>query len=90
MQHYFKLIGQPVYFGYNNGRTIRIDYNASKGLYATSLFSRSHSDDYQLFSAGSPNYEPIGAEHFSQILTEVNDAIQAEVQTQLSLSIIKS
>lgn len=90
MQHYFKLIGQPVYFGYNNGRTIRIDYNASKGVYATTLFSRSHSDDYQLFAAGSPNYEPIGAERFSQILQMTNDIIQTEIELQLSLSIIKS
>ena len=66
-----------------------IYYNPSKGDYSTNIFSRNHSDDYQLFAAGSPNYEPIGAEHFSQILTEVNEAIQAEVQTQLSLSIIK-
>lgn len=45
--------------------------------------------DYQLFSAGSNQYEPIGAEAFSQKLIEVNALIQAEVQTQLSLSIIK-
>lgn len=89
MQHYFKLIGQPVYFGYNNGRTIRIAYHPLTNVYGLRLFNRDNSDDYQLFAAGSPNYEPIGAEHFSQILTEVNDAIQAEVQTQLSLSIIK-
>lgn len=86
MQHYFKLIGQPVYFGYNNGRTIKVKTQP----HTISYHTREHSDDYQLFSAGNPYYEPIGAEHFSQILTEVNEAIQAEVQTQLSLSIIKS
>jgi hypothetical protein len=86
MQHYFKLIGQPVYFGYNNGRTIKV----STYPLSITYYQRGDSDDYQLFSAGNPYYEPIGAEHFSQILTEVNEAIQAEVQTQLSLSIIKS
>jgi hypothetical protein len=85
MQHYFKLIGQPVYFGYNNGRTIRVQLNP----YSLTVFPRGESDDYQIFAAGSNNYEAIGAERFSQILTEVNEAIQAEVQTQLSLSIIK-
>jgi hypothetical protein len=88
MQHYFKLIlriGQPVYFGYNNGRTIKVELSP----YSVTVLNREQSDDYQLFSAGNPYYEPIGAEHFSQILTEVNEAIQAEVQTQLSLSIIK-
>jgi hypothetical protein len=89
MQHYFKLIGQPVYFGYNNGRTIRIDYSPVLNVYAIRLFNRNNSDDYQIFSAGSTDYEPIGAERFSQILTVVNEAIQSEIQLQLSLSIIK-
>jgi hypothetical protein len=89
MQHYFKLIGQPVYFGYNNGRTIRIDYNPLLNVYAIRLFNRDNSDDYQLFSAGLGKYEPIGAERFSQILTTVKDVIQDEIELQLSLSIIK-
>jgi hypothetical protein len=86
MQHYFKLIGQPVYFGYNNGRTIKVETDPCR----ITFLGRTFSMDYQLFSAGSNQYEPIGAEAFSQKLIEVNALIQAEVQTQLSLSIIKS
>jgi len=85
MQHYFKLIGKPVYFGYCNGRTIRIELNP----YSLTVYPRGESDDYQIFAAGSTNYEPIGAERFSTLLEEVNQAIQSEVNTQLSLSIIK-
>jgi hypothetical protein len=85
MQHYFKLIGQPVYFGYNNGRTIKV----STYPLSITFYGRGYSDDYQLFSSGDDRYEAIGAERFSSYLTEVNEAIQAEVQTQLSLSIIK-
>jgi len=86
MQHYFKLIGQSVYFGYNNGRTIRIQIHP----FSITVYERGQSDDYQLFASGSPNYEPIGAEKFSVTLKNVNASIKAEVQTQLSLSIIKS
>jgi hypothetical protein len=85
MQHYFKLIGQPVYFGYNNGRTIRVQLNP----YSLTVFPRGESDDYQIFAAGSTNYEAIGAEMFSVTLKNVNASIQEEVNTQLSLSIIK-
>jgi hypothetical protein len=85
MQHYFKLIGQPVYFGYNNGRTIRVQLNP----YSLTVFPRGESDDYQIFAAGSNNYEAIGAERFSDILASANAVVQLEVETQLSLSIIK-
>ncbi len=89
MQHYFKLIGQPVYFGYNNGRTIRIYLHPTRNITEVTVFDRFNSDDYQLFSAGSTDYEPIGSQRFSHLLEKANEAIQAEVQTQLSLSIIK-
>jgi hypothetical protein len=85
MQHYFKLIGQPVYFGYNNGRTIRVQLNP----YSLTVLPRGESDDYQIFAAGSTNYEAIGAERFTNVLCEAFEKVQAEVQTQLSLSIIK-
>jgi hypothetical protein len=85
MQHYFKLIGQPVYFGYNNGRTIKV----STYPLSITYYQRGDSDDYQLFASGDYRYEAIGAERFSTYLDEVNTLIQAEVQTQLSLSIIK-
>jgi|LakMenEpi03Aug12_release.lakeMendotaPanAssembly.Ray.scaffolds.fasta_scaffold742994_2 hypothetical protein len=86
MTHYFKLIGKPVYFGYCNGRTIRIKLNP----HSITVFPRAESDDYQIFSAGSEDYEAIGAERFSNILTEANEIIQKEIQLQLSLSIIKN
>jgi hypothetical protein len=85
MQHYFKLIGQPVYFGYCDGRTIRIKQNP----YSITVYPRGESNDYQIFAAGSTNYEPIGAETFSKILSIANLVIQSEIELQLSLSIIK-
>jgi hypothetical protein len=86
MNHYFKLIGQPVYFGYYNGRTVKIETNP----HSITVYARGESDDYQLFHAGDFRYEPIGAETFSQILIEINRIIQAEIETQLSMSIIKN
>jgi hypothetical protein len=85
MTHYFKLIGKPVYFGYCNGRTIRIELNP----YSITVLSRGESDDYQIFAAGSEDYEAIGAERFSVTLKNVNASIQEEIKLQLSLSIIK-
>jgi hypothetical protein len=85
MNHYFKLVGQPVYFGYYNGRTVRID-TAPIGI---TIYPFRESVDYQLFHSGSPLYEAIGAEAFSEILTGINQVVQSVVETQLSMSIIK-
>jgi len=72
MQHYFKLIGQPVYFGYNNGRTIKVETAPC----SITFYGRENTEYYQLFSAGDYRFEPIGTERFCNILDDVNAQIQ--------------